>query len=90
MKVDRQTIRSYMINKLIPAIEACWPAESRHETIWIQQDNAPSHVREDDADFKLAVARTGLDIRLTNQPAISPDMNCLDLGFFCFSSIING
>jgi len=73
-----------MITKLIPAIQACWPREARHETIWIQQDNAPSHVRADDADFALAVAQTGLDIRLTNQPANSPDMNCLDLGFFAY------
>jgi hypothetical protein len=71
-----------MITKLIPAIQACWPTEARHETIWIQQDNAPSYVRADDADFALAVARTGLDICLTNQSANSPDMNCLDLGFF--------
>jgi hypothetical protein len=71
-----------MITKLIPAIQACWPRESRHETIWIQQDNPPSHVQADDADFALAVAQMGLDIRLTNQPANLPDMNCLDIGFF--------
>jgi hypothetical protein len=82
MKVDRQTMRSYMITKLIPAIQACWPREARHETIWIQQDNAPSHVKVDDAEFAAAVAQTGLDIRLLNQPPNSPDMNCLDLGFF--------
>lgn len=82
MKVDRQTIRSYMITKLIPAIQACWPREARHETIWIQQDNAPSYLPVDDAEFAAAVAPTSLDIRLLNQPANSPDMNCLDLGFF--------
>lgn len=36
----------------------------------------------DDAEFAAAVAPTSLDIRLLNQPANSPDMNCLDLGFF--------
>jgi hypothetical protein len=30
----------------------------------------------------MAVAETGLNIRLMNQPPNSPDMNCLDLGFF--------
>jgi len=82
MKVDRQTMRTYMIDKLIPEIQARWPREARHEIIWIQQDNAPSHVLVDDAVFAAAVARTGLDIRLMNQSPNSPDMNCLDLGFF--------
>jgi hypothetical protein len=43
---------------------------------------APSHIPVDDADFARAVAQTGLDIRLTNQHANSPDMNCFDIGFF--------
>jgi hypothetical protein len=30
----------------------------------------------------MAAAETGLKIRLMNQPPNSPDMNCLDLGFF--------
>jgi Arc/MetJ family transcription regulator len=71
-----------MIDNLIPAIQARWPREARHETIWIQQDNAPSHVPVDDELFAAAVARIGLDIRLMNQPPNSIDMNCLDLGFF--------
>jgi hypothetical protein len=71
-----------MINYLLPAIKARWPREDRHKTIWIQQDNAPSHVPVDDAEFAAAVANTGLDIRLLNQPVNSPDLNCLDLGFF--------
>jgi hypothetical protein len=71
-----------MISYLLPAIQARWPREDAHKTIWIQQDNAPSHLPADDEDFARAVARTGLDIRLRNQPANSPDMNCLDLGFF--------
>jgi hypothetical protein len=71
-----------MITKLIPYIQACWPREARHVTIWIQQDNAPSHVPIDDAEFAATVAQTCLDIHLLNQPPNSPDMNCLDLGFF--------
>ena len=82
MKVDRRTMRSYMITYLLPAIKAHWPREDRHKTIWIQQDNAPSHVPVDDAEIAAVVANTGLDIRLLNQPANSPDLNCLDLGFF--------
>ena len=80
MKVDRQTMRSYMITKLLPAIKASWPREDAHEAIWIQQDNAPSHVHTDDVEFAATVANTDLDVRLMNQPANSPDMNFLDLG----------
>jgi hypothetical protein len=41
-----------------------------------------SHVSENDKEFTNAVARTGLDIQLINQPVNSPDLNVLDLGFF--------
>lgn len=82
MKVDRVTIRSYLIAKVLPAIKARWPRDQRHKTIWIQQDNARTHIPVNDEEFALAVAQTGLDIRLINQPPNSPDMNVLDLGFF--------
>lgn len=75
-------MRSYLISKVLPAIKAKWPREHAHRTIWIQQDNARTHVPVDDPHFAHAAAETGLDIRLINQPANSPDLNCLDLGFF--------
>ena len=75
-------MRSYLIGKVLKAIVRRWPRELRGQTIYIQQDNAPSHVPEDDEEFARAVAHTGLDIRLVNQPANSPDLNILDLGFF--------
>ena len=71
-----------MINYLLLAIQARCPREDAHKTIWIQQDNAPSHLPSGDAEFAVAVAWTRLDICLRNQPANSPDMNYLDLGFF--------
>jgi len=71
-----------MIGKVLKAIVERWPREYAGKTIWIQQDNAPSHLPVDDEEFAVAVAQTGLDIRLINQPANSPDLNVLDLGFF--------
>jgi len=71
-----------MIAKVLPAIVARWPREDVGRTIWIQQDNAPSHVPVNDEQFAAAVAQTGMDIRIINQPPNSPDMNVLDLGFF--------
>jgi hypothetical protein len=56
--------------------------ENFEDKPWILQDNAPSHVLVDDAEFAAAIAQTGLDIRLINQPANSPNLNVLDLGFF--------
>jgi hypothetical protein len=75
-------MRSYLIGKVLNAIVRRWPQEHRGKTIYIQQDNAPSHVPVNDEEFRTAVAQTGLDIRLINQPANSPDLNVLDLGFF--------
>ena len=81
-KVDRDTMRSYLIGEVLPAIKACWPRDQARTTIWIQQDNARPHLRVDDAEFRMAARETGLDIRLMNQPPNSPDLNVLDLGFF--------
>lgn len=82
INVTRDVSRSYLITKVLPAIVAKWPPEARVETIWIQQDNARTHIEPNDEAFCHAVRQTGLDIRLFNQPANSPDLNVLDLGFF--------
>jgi hypothetical protein len=76
-------MRSYLISKVLPAIKAKWLREDNgNRTIWIQQDNARIHVPVDDIQFAISAAQTGLNIRLINQPPNSPDVNCLDLGFF--------
>ncbi|KAL6861529.1 hypothetical protein ACP4OV_017229 [Aristida adscensionis] len=80
--VTRDVSRQYLITKVLPAIVAKWPREGRRETVWIQQDNARTHIDPNDEAFCLAVQQTGLDIRIFNQPPNSPDLNVLDLGFF--------
>jgi hypothetical protein len=75
-------MREYLIHKVIPTIDDIWPVEERGNPILIQQDNAPSHVLPTDPELCAQIANTGLDIRLISQPANSPDMNVLDLGFF--------
>lgn len=82
VNVDRDTMRSYLISKVLPAIVQKWPSNDRARTIWIQQDNASSHVPPNDSQFQATVAQTGLDIKITYQPSNSPDMNVLDLGYF--------
>nr|XP_051185546.1 uncharacterized protein LOC127299597 [Lolium perenne] len=82
VKVDRDLMREFLIEKVLPAIRAAWPVEDAGQTIFIQQDNAKPHILPNDPAFKEAVANIGMDIRLVQQPANSPDLNVLDLGFF--------
>ena len=49
--ITREVIREFMINKVLPAIRAKWPREDVHKPIFIQQDNAPSHLKVDDPQF---------------------------------------
>ncbi|KAE8803060.1 hypothetical protein D1007_21081 [Hordeum vulgare] len=48
--------------------------------IYVQQDNAKTHIPLDDPEFVAAAQAEGWDIRLTCQPPNSPDLNILDLG----------
>jgi hypothetical protein len=80
--VNRDVMRQYMCEKVVPAIQDMWPDEDEGRTIFIQQDNAKPHLLPDDNVFLQAVAQTDLDIRLMQQPPNSPDMNVLDLCFF--------
>jgi hypothetical protein len=80
--ITRDVIRDFMINKVLPAIRAKWPREDVGKPIYIQQDNAPTHLKLDDPDFCEAAKQHGFDIRLICQPPNSPDFNILDLGFF--------
>jgi hypothetical protein len=52
------------------------------KSIFIQQDNARPHLSLHDKLFCDDVKQDGFDIRLVCQPANSPDLNILDLGFF--------
>ncbi|XP_071681887.1 uncharacterized protein [Lolium perenne] len=79
--VTRNVMREYLCEKVIPAIQDQWPLDDVG-TIFIQQDNARTHVLPTDASFLQAVAESGLDIKLLQQPPNSPDMNVLDLCFF--------
>lgn len=70
-----------MIEKVVPGIKEVWPTDDIGP-ILIQQDNAKTHILPGDAEFAEAVATTGLDIRIIQQPPNSPDLNALDLGYF--------
>ena len=79
--ITREVIRDFMINKVLPAIRAKCPREDVNKPIFIQQDNAPSHLKVDDPQFCEIAKQDRFDIRLICQPSNSPDFNILDLGF---------
>ena len=87
--ITRDVIRDFMLNQVLPAIRAKWPREDVHKPIFIQQDNAPSHLKVDDPVFCEAAKQDGFDIRLICQPPNSPDFNILDLGFFVLYKLYN-
>ncbi|MCP4504234.1 MAG: hypothetical protein GY822_30295 [Deltaproteobacteria bacterium] len=80
--VTRNVIRDMLIGKVLPAIVEKWPESMRYHPLQIQQDNARPHIAANDKDWVDAVAATGMDVQLVNQPPNSPDLNVLDLGLF--------
>jgi hypothetical protein len=80
--VKKEHSRDFLINKVLHAIKAKWPAEERHMPIFIPQDNARTHIALNDPAFVAAAQADGWDIRLTCQPQNSPDLNVSGLGFF--------
>lgn len=64
------------------AIKEKWLREDFGHPIFTQQDNARSHIHKDDDEFHQALMQCEFNISLMCQPANSPDLNVLDLGFF--------
>ncbi|GMF32362.1 unnamed protein product [Phytophthora fragariaefolia] len=67
---------------LFPAIKSKCPARDRNKLILVQQDNPKPHVPTDAPDIVAAGTADGWNIHMFSQPANSPDLNVLDLGFF--------
>lgn len=82
VSIKREDIKRFLIEKVLPRIYERWPAEDFGKTIFIQQDNAKTHVTVNDEEFQVAALQHGLDIQLMCQPPNSPDLNILDLGYF--------
>ena len=81
-RVNQQVTRTMLIEQIIPAIKAKWPQDGAERTIFIQQDNAKAHVKQDDPVWQLHHKQEGLTFILLQQPSNSPDLNILDWGFF--------
>ncbi|XP_057418723.1 uncharacterized protein LOC130712930 [Lotus japonicus] len=82
ISLTREVNKMYLIDKVLPGIKNSWPIEDVGDTIFIQQDNARSHINQNDEDFRKATSEGEFDIQLICQPSNSLDLNILDLGFF--------
>ena len=78
--VTAEVVTRTIIDKLLPNIVALFPRDTG--TITIQLDGAGAHSIHNNDLIKRAFIDSGLDIRLMKQPAQSPDLNVLDLGYF--------
>ncbi|ETL82591.1 hypothetical protein L917_17270 [Phytophthora nicotianae] len=80
--MTRELSRKMLLEYVIPAIKAKWPHAQMLQPIKIQQYNARPHVDVNDPVVVAAGTSGGWNIRLANQPAQSPELNALDVGFF--------
>ena len=72
--VTKDVYRDLLTNKLILAILEKWPRRDRmSRTIYIQQDGAKNHIREDDKEFNNTLAEQDIDAKLCTQTPNSPE-----------------
>ncbi|XP_057808843.1 uncharacterized protein LOC131023314 [Salvia miltiorrhiza] len=79
--ITKEVMKACYISKLIPAIWDKWP-QFASKTIYIQQDNARPHIKDNDPDWRAAATANGFDIKIIHQPPNSLDTNINDLGWF--------
>ncbi|XP_074270737.1 uncharacterized protein LOC141594630 [Silene latifolia] len=72
--ITKVVIKECLIQQVIPAIKRVWP-EGLSKHIYIQQDNARPHIKNDDPEFMAAANSDGFHIELVFQPPNSPDLN---------------
>ena len=68
----KEVSRTFLTTRVIPTIKAKWPTEDCHQIIYIQQDDAKTHVSVNDKEVLEAAQAGGWDIRIVCQPPNSP------------------
>ncbi|XP_057791267.1 uncharacterized protein LOC131008402 [Salvia miltiorrhiza] len=76
---SKNRVAGTLEQKLIPAIKAKWPSFYSKD-IYIQQDNARPHIKNEDIDFREVASSDGFNINIVHQPPNSPNTNINDLG----------
>ena len=67
--VKKENSGDFLINKVLPAIKEKWPAAERHLLIFIQHDNARTHIDVNDPAFVQVAQADGWDIYKANMSA---------------------
>ena len=80
--ITAECCKNMIMENVIPAIKSKFPSPFKKKTIYVQQDNAKPHFSDNDADIVALGSADGWNIQFKAQPANSPDLNVLDLGFF--------
>ena len=88
LPVTKQSYADMIVDNVLPMIKAKWPDGNKQ--IYLQHDNASTHFGSDFAPFVAAATDEEWDIRLTKQPANSPDLNINVLSFLGHYSQVNG
>ncbi|KAL2936298.1 Guanylate-binding protein 1 [Bienertia sinuspersici] len=79
--VTKEVVKDKIVHDMLPSIRDKWPSWGTKD-IFIVQDNAKPHISGREPEFVEEATKDGFNIRMVNQPAQSPDMNVLDLGYF--------
>ena len=88
LPVTKQSYADMIVDNVLPMIKAKWPDGNKRT--YLQHDNASTHFGSDFAPFVAAATDEEWDIRLTKQPANSPDLNINDLSFLGHYNQVNG
>ncbi|KAF0768545.1 hypothetical protein AaE_002772 [Aphanomyces astaci] len=77
--VNSDVYKSFVLDKVVPAICERFPVGDLRRGVRIQQDNASPHRHVTTALLRSSGVQ---NVSVINQPPNSPDFNVLDLGFF--------
>ncbi|XP_057771071.1 uncharacterized protein LOC130990859 [Salvia miltiorrhiza] len=63
--ITKQVLKDCFIKQLVPTIKAKWPSFAS-KTIFIQQDNARPHIKNDDIEFRRCASADGFNINIVH------------------------
>ncbi|TBT98731.1 hypothetical protein CWI36_2257p0010 [Hamiltosporidium magnivora] len=73
--------KNMIIDNVIPAIKSKFLPACKRKTIYVQQDNAKPYFSDNEADIVALGSSDHWNIKFKAQPANTPNLNVLDLGF---------
>ncbi|RHY17568.1 hypothetical protein DYB32_010496, partial [Aphanomyces invadans] len=85
VNVDAAVYREFMTTRVVPAIKALFP--SANQRVVYQHDNPTPHRAITNEEVLASVSTDGWTFVERRQPPNSPDLNVLDLGFFCVDPV---